>query len=172
MRDMTNFHELPDAVHICASELAFWGPRFAMVAANEKLAEMGLTRSHFRVMYFVRFRGGIRTNELQELLMINAASLNRVMKELVRDGMIEQITDNEDRRFRHHYVTDKAIKVLDIAFAEQKATLDKAFAEVGETAIRHFLEVLYHLVPPERRAYLTIQPQDIPSGAFANPTER
>ena len=160
--DMTIWAEHPDAVHICASELAFWGPRFAMVAANEKLAEMGLTRSHFRVMYFVRFRGGISTNELQELLMINAASLNRVMKELVRDGNIEQVTDEKDRRIRHHYITNKGLEALEGAFDEQKASLDKAFAEVGETAVRNFLEVLYHLVPPERRAYLTVKPEDLP----------
>ncbi|RTE64401.1 MarR family transcriptional regulator [Amphritea opalescens] len=154
--------DLPDAVHICTSELVFWGPRFATISANAKLAEMGLTRSHFRVMYFVRFRRGIRTNELQELLMINAASLNRVMRELVRDDYIEQITNEDDRRIRHHYVTAKGLSVLEIAFAEQKATLDKVFAEVGETAVRHFLEVLYHLIPPERRQYLTIKPEDLP----------
>lgn len=153
---------LPDAVHICASELAFWGPRFAMVAANDKLAEMGLTRSHFRVMYFVRFRSGIRTNELQELLMINAASLNRVMKELVRDGYIEQTTDEDDRRIRHHFLTEKGLTTLETAFAEQKATLDKAFREVGDVAVLNFLDVLYHLVPPERRQFLTIKPQDLP----------
>jgi len=146
-----------DPVIVLASELMLYGHRFARKAADAELSKIGLGRAHFRALHMIRHHQGIMTNQLLRQLEIKAASLTRVMKELISQGYVAQETDIEDRRLRHHYLTEKGDKLYAEIFLIQQRVFKSAFDTAGEEAVKNFLTVL-HLMLPEESADLLSTP--------------
>jgi DNA-binding MarR family transcriptional regulator len=87
-------------------ELFFFAYRDFIGDPDRILSDYGFGRAHHRVLHFVARRPGLTIADLLDELRITKQSLNRVLKELVDKGFVEQRTGTNDRRQRLLYPTD------------------------------------------------------------------
>jgi hypothetical protein len=89
----------PDAEpHFDVIELLFFAYRDFVSDPDRILTDYGFGRAHHRVLHFVNRQPGLTIAELLDILRITKQSLNRVLKELVEKGFIEQRPGVQDRR--------------------------------------------------------------------------
>ena len=81
-------------------ELLFFAYRDFVGDPDRILDEYGFGRAHHRVLHFVDRHPGLTIAELLDILRITKQSLNRVLKELVETGFVEQRAGTADRRQR------------------------------------------------------------------------
>ncbi len=86
-------------------ELFFFAYRDFVSDPDRILADYGLGRAHHRVLHFVHRQPGLTIAELLDILKITKQSLNRVLKELIDTGFVEQRTGLADRRQRLLFTT-------------------------------------------------------------------
>ena len=96
------------------------------------LAEIGFGRAHHRVLYFVHRYPGMRVADLLEILQITKQSLARVLRELVKETYIRQISGETDRRERRLYPTDKGAALAARLTELQLEKVSKALGAVGQ----------------------------------------
>lgn len=81
-------------------ELFFFAYRDFVGDPDRILSDYGFGRAHHRVLHFVDRHPGLTIAELLEILKITKQSLNRVLRELIEKGFVEQRAGTEDRRQR------------------------------------------------------------------------
>src|ERR1700709_932462 len=86
-------------------ELFFFAYRDFVSDPDRILADYGFGRAHHRVLHFVARRPGLAMADLLEVLRLTKQSLNRVLKELIDKGFIEQRQGTADRRQRLLFAT-------------------------------------------------------------------
>lgn len=86
-------------------ELLFFAYRDFVGDPDRILAQYGFGRAHHRVLHFVDRYPGLTIAELLDILRITKQSLNRVLKDLIDQGYVEQRTGTSDRRQRLLFCT-------------------------------------------------------------------
>lgn len=87
-------------------ELFFFAYRDFVGDPDRVLGELGFGRAHHRILHFVARRPGLSVADLLDVLQITKQSLNRVLKELIDKGHIQQRTGTADRRQRLLFPTE------------------------------------------------------------------
>ena len=96
-------------------------------------------------------RPGVTVNALLDILGVTKQSLNRVLRQLVEDGLIESRIGQVDRRQRNLYLTENG-KTLERTLSEsQRTRMRKAYMEAGPEAVHGFRTVLEQMIDPEMR---------------------
>lgn len=121
------------------------------------LAERGYGRAHHRAIHFINRQPGLTVNTLLAILGVTKQSLNRVLRSLVEDGLVESRVQSKDRRERHLYLTD-AGNTFEAALAStQHDRMNAAFNAVGPEAADGFRKVLEAMMDPDARTrYLAL----------------
>jgi DNA-binding MarR family transcriptional regulator len=111
-------------------ELLFFAYRDFVGDPDRILADYGFGRAHHRVLHFVQRRPGMTIAELLDILQITKQSLNRVLKELVETGFVEQRTGTRDKRQRKLHATatgrDLAVRLAELQSKRIARALDAA----------------------------------------------
>src|SRR6266550_937145 len=81
-------------------ELLFFAYRDFTAEPDEILAQYDFGRAHHRVIHFVGRHPQMTVSELLGILRITKQSLNRVLGQLVRQGLVIQRPGDRDRRQR------------------------------------------------------------------------
>src|SRR4051794_21578948 len=89
-----------DQPHYELIELLFFAYRDFVGDPDRILERYGFGRAHHRVLHFVNRNPGLTIAALLEILKITKQSLNRVLKELLDQGYVEQRAGQTDRRQR------------------------------------------------------------------------
>jgi DNA-binding MarR family transcriptional regulator len=111
------------------------------------LAEIGFGRAHHRVLYFVNRYHGMRVADLLEILQITKQSLARVLRELIREGYIRQVSGETDRRERLLYPTAKGAALATRLTELQMAKLRKALGAAGDEGSAAVATFFQHMAP-------------------------
>jgi DNA-binding MarR family transcriptional regulator len=111
------------------------------------LAEIGFGRAHHRVLYFVYRYPGMRVADLLEILQITKQSLARVLRELVKENYIGQISGETDRRERRLYPTDKGAALATRLTDLQLDRVRKALGAVGQEGRAAVATFFQHMAP-------------------------
>jgi len=132
-------------------ELLFFAYRDFVSDPDDVLAKFSFGRAHHRVLHFVNRNPGLTIAALLDILKITKQSLNRVLKELLEQGYVEQRAGSNDRRQRLLYPTVQG-KALALERAHlQTMRIARALDEAGPSAsdaARRFLEAM--IEPAER----------------------
>ncbi len=103
------------------------------------------------MLHFVLRRPGLTIAELLDILKITKQSLNRVLKELVETGFVEQRTGVQDKRQRHLHATaagqDLALRLVRLQAQRIQAALADLAPEAAETVALY----LAGLIDPAER---------------------
>lgn len=132
-------------------ELFFFAYRDFVGDPDRILADYGFGRAHHRVLHFVQRRPGLTIAELLDILQITKQSLNRVLKELVETGFVEQRPGTRDKRQRKLHAT-AAGQQLAIRLAELQARrIGRALEAAGPEAAPIIQRYLAGLIDPAGR---------------------
>lgn len=115
------------------------------------LAGMAYGRAHHRAVHFINRAPGTTVNNLLSILGVTKQSLNRVLRTLIDDGLVESKVGKSDRRERHLFLTE-AGKALEQTLSDaQRARMRMAFRDAGPDAVAGFRRVLEAMMDKEMR---------------------
>lgn len=134
-----------------AIELLFFAYRDFTSDPDVILARSGYGRAHHRILHFVGAYPGINVAQLLSILRITKQSLGRVLKQLLKQGFVEQRPGNNDRRQRLLFLTDKGRAFEANLSTPQQERVRRAFAAAGPEAVAGYLQVLEHLINESER---------------------
>jgi len=132
-------------------ELMFFAYRGFTRDPDLILEEMGYGRAHHRALHFINRRPGLTVNDLIELLGVTKQSLNRVLRQLVADGLVESRVGATDRRQRCLSLTEAGRALEGRLSATQRARMRQAYRAAGPDAVQGFRAVLEQIIDPDLR---------------------
>ena len=101
-------------------------------------------------------------NELLDFLGVTKQSLNRVLRQLVDDGLVESRVGLEDRRHRNLHLTAAGALLEQELSAAQRRRMRAAFSAAGPEAVHGFRKVLEQMIDPELRDQVARLARDRP----------
>jgi DNA-binding MarR family transcriptional regulator len=137
-------------------ELMFFAYRGFTADPDRILDTHGYGRAHHRAIHFISRRPGLTVNDLLTILGVTKQSLNRVLRQLMDDGLVASRVGREDRRQRNLMLTDRGRALEQALSAAQRARMRKAYSQAGPEAVQGFRMVLEQIIDPETRAAMAI----------------
>jgi DNA-binding MarR family transcriptional regulator len=135
-------------------EAMFFAYRGFTADPDRILAGMAYGRAHHRAIHFINRAPGTTVNNLLILLGVTKQSLNRVLRTLVEDWLVQSKVGRSDKRERHLYLTE-AGEALDRKLSDaQRARMRAAYRAAGPQAVAGFRQVLEAMMDGDlRRKY-------------------
>lgn len=149
---------LTDAQLRQGTEAMFFAYRGFTADPDRILATMAYGRAHHRAIHFISRSPETTVTNLMNILGVTKQSLNRVLRTLVEDGLVESRVGKSDRRERCLTLTEAGRGLERKLSDAQRARLRAAFRAAGPEAVTGFRKVLEAMMDPEmRRQYLTLK---------------
>lgn len=139
-------------------EAMFFAYRGFTADPDRILADLEYGRAHHRALHFINRSRGTTVNNLLAVLGVTKQSLNRVLRTLIGDGLVESRVGREDRRERHLYLTAKGQELERQLSEAQRARMRAAYRAAGPQAVAGFRQVLEAMMDDQIRAqYLALK---------------
>jgi DNA-binding MarR family transcriptional regulator len=135
-------------------ELLFFAYRDFVGEADLVLAGYGFGRAHHRVLHFVDRLPGLTIAELLDILRITKQSLNRVLRDLLEGGFVEQRMGVSDRRRRLLVTTRRGEALARELASVQGARIDQALAQIDGGTRDTVLRFLASMVGEDDRSHV------------------
>ena len=135
-------------------EAMFFAYRGFTADPDRILADMAYGRAHHRAVHFISRAPGTTVNNLLAILGVTKQSLNRVLRTLIQDGLVESRVGKVDKRERHLFLTEDGITLERTLSDAQRERMRAAFREAGPDAVSGFRQVLEAMMDTDlRRKY-------------------
>jgi len=132
-------------------EAMFFAYRGFTADPDRILVDMDYGRAHHRAVHFINRSPGTTVGNLLTILGVTKQSLNRVLRTLFDDGLVEARVGKQDKRERHLHLTEKG-QALERALSDaQRARMRAAYRAAGPTAVQGFRTVLEAMMDAEQR---------------------
>ena len=105
-------------------------------------------RGHHRAIHFINQYPGTTVNNLLEILGVKKQSLNRVLKTLIDDGLVNIVIGKNDKRERNLSLTDKGAILEKNLSTAQRTRMRLAYKAAGPEAVSGFRTVLKYIIDP------------------------
>lgn len=128
-----------------ALEALHFGFRALTAKPDARLAELGYSRVHHRLLYFAGRNPDCSINELLDVMRVSKQYLHRPLRRLIDDGYVNAAPDKSDRRVKRLSLTKKGVKLEQALSGEQRQRFSKVFDQVGEEAEESWLKVMIML---------------------------
>jgi DNA-binding MarR family transcriptional regulator len=139
-------------------EAMFFAYRGFTADPDRILEGLDYGRAHHRAIHFIHRSPGTTVNNLLSILGVTKQSLNRVLRSLIDDGLVESRVGRQDKRERHLYLTSKGAALERELSDAQRARMRAAYRAAGPVAVQGFRQVLEAMMDPEmRRQYQTLK---------------
>jgi DNA-binding MarR family transcriptional regulator len=136
-------------------EAMFFAYRGFTADPDRILAEKGYGRAHHRAIHFINRSPGTTVNNLLSILGVTKQSLNRVLRALVEDGLVESRVGVRDKRERHLFLTEAGEALERELSTAQRDRMRAAFREAGPEAVAGFRQVLEAMMDSDLRRHYT-----------------
>jgi DNA-binding MarR family transcriptional regulator len=134
-----------------AIEAMFFAYRGFTADPDRILVDLAYGRAHHRAIHFINRAPGTTVNNLLGLLGVTKQSLNRVLRTLIADGLVQSQVGKTDKRERHLYLTEAGRALEQTLSDAQRVRMRSAFREAGPEAVAGFRTVLEAMMDPEMR---------------------
>jgi len=139
-------------------EAMFFAYRGFTADPDRILADLSYGRAHHRALHFINRSHGTTVNNLLSVLGVTKQSLNRVLRTLIEDGLVESRVGKKDRRERHLFLTEDGANLERQLSEAQRARMRAAYRAAGPQAVAGFRQVLEAMMdPPIRAQFLAIK---------------
>ena len=132
-------------------EAMFFAYRGFTADPDRILADHQYGRAHHRAIHFVNRTPGLTVTNLLSILGVTKQSLNRVLRTLIADGLVESRIGSRDKRERHLHLTPKGQALERELGDAQRERMRAAFRAAGPEAVQGFRQVLEAMMDPEHR---------------------
>ena len=133
-------------------EAMFFAYRGFTADPDRILSEMSYGRAHHRALHFINRSPGLTVNALLSVLGVTKQSLNRVLRTLIEDGLVESKVGRRDRRERHLHLTERGAELERQLSEAQRARMRAAYRAAGPQAVAGFRQVLEAMMDDQIRA--------------------
>jgi DNA-binding MarR family transcriptional regulator len=132
-------------------EAMFFAYRGFTADPDRILEDYGYGRAHHRAIHFIHRSHGTTVNNLLAILGVTKQSLNRVLRTLIADKLVESRVGERDKRERHLYLTETGATLEQALSDAQRARMRLAFRSAGPEAVAGFRTVLEAMMDPDMR---------------------
>lgn len=130
-------------------EAMFFAYRGFTADPDRILAEHGYGRAHHRALHFINRTHGTTVNNLLNVLGVTKQSLNRVLRTLIEDGLVESRVGRTDRRERNLFLTETGRDLERKLSEAQRDRMRAAYRAAGPQAVAGFRQVLEAMMDDE-----------------------
>ena len=123
-------------------EAMFFAYRGFTADPDRILQDHGYGRAHHRAIHFINRSPGTTVNNLLAILGVTKQSLNRVLRTLIADGLVESRVGTRDKRERHLDLTETGAALERSLSEAQRKRMRAAFRVAGPEAVAGFRQVL------------------------------
>ena len=139
-------------------EAMFFAYRGFTADPDRILTTMAYGRAHHRAIHFISRSPGTTVNNLLNILGVTKQSLNRVLRTLVEDRLVDSRVGKADKRERHLFLTEEGEALERKLSDAQRARMRAAYRAAGPEAVAGFRQVLEAMMEPDlRRRYYGIR---------------
>ncbi|MEO9515044.1 MAG: MarR family transcriptional regulator [Paracoccaceae bacterium] len=139
-------------------EAMFFAYRGFTADPDRILSDLSYGRAHHRAIHFINRAPGTTVNNLLNILGVTKQSLNRVLRTLVEDGLVESRVGQSDKRERHLFLTEAGGDLERRLSDSQRARMRSAFRDAGPDAVAGFRTVLEAMMDAEmQRTYTRLK---------------
>jgi len=135
-------------------ELMFFAYKGFTSDPDRILEEFGYGRAHHRAIHFIHRRDGLTVNALLDILGVTKQSLNRVLRQLIEDQLVESKVGVEDKRQRNLHLTVAGRALEKELATAQQARMRRAYSAAGPEAVEGFREVLENMIDERHSAHI------------------
>ena len=136
-------------------EAMFFAYRGFTADPDRILSELAYGRAHHRAIHFINRAPGTTVNNLLDILGVTKQSLNRVLRTLIEDGLVESRVGQADKRERHLFLTGQG-KALEQRLSDaQRTRMRAAYRDAGPEAVAGFRMVLEAMMDAEMQQTYT-----------------
>jgi DNA-binding MarR family transcriptional regulator len=132
-------------------EAMFFAYRGFTADPDRILANYAYGRAHHRAIHFINRSPGTTVNNLLNILGVTKQSLNRVLRALIEDGLVESRVGTRDKRERHLYLTSTGAALERELSDAQRERMRAAYRTAGPEAVSGFRTVLESMMDPDQR---------------------
>ncbi|MBK5927615.1 MarR family winged helix-turn-helix transcriptional regulator [Rhodobaculum claviforme] len=132
-------------------EAMFFAYRGFTADPDRILAELDYGRAHHRALHFINRMPGTTVSNLLAILGVTKQSLNRVLRALIAEGLVESRIGRTDRRERHLHLTPAGATLERRLSQAQRARMRAAYRAAGPDAVAGFRQVLEAMMDDEIR---------------------
>ncbi len=132
-------------------EAMFFAYRGFTADPDRILEKHGYGRAHHRAIHFINREPGLTVTTLLSVLGVTKQSLNRVLRTLIEDGLVENRVGKRDKRERHLHLTEAGQALERELSGAQRERMRAAYRAAGAQAVAGFRQVLEAMMDPEMR---------------------
>lgn len=130
-------------------EAMFFAYRGFTADPDRILEDYGYGRAHHRAIHFIHRAPGITVTRLLTVLGVTKQSLNRILRVLLEDGLVEARIGRKDKRERLLHLTETGEALERELSDAQRARMRAAYRAAGPGAVQGFRQVLEAMMDPE-----------------------
>ena len=134
-------------------EAMFFAYRGFTADPDRILSQYTYGRAHHRAVHFINRNQGLTVNSLLNILGVTKQSLNRVLRALIDDGLVESRVGNRDKRERHLFLTNAGAEFESKLSGVQRQRLRNAYQQAGPEAVAGFQKVLQAVMDPDLHSH-------------------
>ena len=139
-------------------EAMFFAYRGFTADPDRILADHAYGRAHHRALHFINRSPGTTVTNLLSILGVTKQSLNRVLRTLIDDGLVESRVGSRDKRERHLHLTAAGAALEAELSDAQRDRMRAAYRQAGPEAVAGFRRVLEAMMEPElHRRFATLR---------------
>ena len=135
-------------------ELMFFAYKGFTSDPDKILDDLTYGRAHHRAIHFINRLPGLTVNDLIKILDVTKQSLNRVMRDLIEDGLVESRIGATDKRQRNLFLTNKGRELERKLSDAQQKRVREAYSAAGMEAVMGFRRVLEAMIDPDHVAHV------------------
>ena len=127
-------------------QLLFYAYRETFADPKEILSKKFFGPAHLRSLNLIERNPGINLSELMFKLKITKQSLNRVLRDLIKNKMIKQVTDENDTRKKNLFLDKEGRLFFDRVYNAQKKRIFNALKNSNADSVIKYKEVLKKII--------------------------
>ena len=127
-------------------EQLFYAYRETYSDPKKILKKYSFGTAHHRAIHIIERHKGITISGLLNKLKITKQSLNRVLRDLIKNKAVLIIKGEVDSRQRHVFLSEKGKKLFDEIFFEQKKRIYNALKNSDSDSVIKFKNVLNKII--------------------------
>ena len=127
-------------------EQLFYAYRESYSDPKKILKKYSFGTAHHKAIHLIEKHRGITISGLLNKLKITKQSLNRVLRDLIKNKAVLIIKGEVDSRQRHVFLSEKGKKLFDEIFFEQKKRIYNALKNADADSVIKFKNILKKII--------------------------
>ncbi|MGR3290511.1 MAG: MarR family winged helix-turn-helix transcriptional regulator [Paracoccaceae bacterium] len=134
-------------------EAMFFAYRGFTADPDKILQDQEYGRAHHRAVHFIHRSPGMTVNNLIAVLGVTKQSLNRVLRRLINDGLVQSKVGKQDKRERNLLLTAKGEDLEQQLSEAQRHRMRAAYRVAGPEAVAGFRKVLEEMMDQDLKRH-------------------